>query len=260
MLSLETLLQAAEGGEREIGLVHADFEEKGLDSWLQGAIERRLDPALGARVVPRRRSEEVLRALEGFYAFWGRWFPVEYRRVRREWVVLQARWRGAHGVRPARVLDSVTSRFFREGLVELAPLIAVAGGGGFEAGLEVLAASDGAASDGSAAGGGAGQPVALDGGVPESPDSGRRERDEAAAPPPAPVVHAGSPAPASLPDGTEVLADPGGGLALALVSERLDRAVRAGAGEVEELRSPWLKEPGWWCRWPEFGRWQERSR
>ena len=263
MLSLETLLQAAEGGEREMGLVHADFEEKGLDSWLQGAIERRLDPALGARVVPARRSEEVLRALEGFYAFWGRWFPAEYRRVRREWVVLQARWRGAHGVRPARVLDSVTSRFFREGLVELAPVVAVAGGGGFEAGLEVLAASDGAVSDGavsdgSAAGAG-GQPVALDGGVPESPDSGRRERDDPA-PPPAPVVHAGSPASARLPDGTEVLADPGGGLALALVSERLDRAVRAGTGEVEELRSAWLKGSGWWCRWPEFGRRQERSR
>ena len=64
MLSLETLLQAAEGGEKEIGIVHADFEEKGLDSWLRGAIERRLDPALGARVVPPRRSEEVLRALE----------------------------------------------------------------------------------------------------------------------------------------------------------------------------------------------------
>ena len=260
MLSLETLLQAAEGGEKEIGLVHADFEEKGLDSWLQGAIERRLDPALGARVVPARRSEEVLRALEGFYAFWGRWFPAEYRRVRREWVVLQARWRGANGVRPARVLDSVTSRFFREGLVELAPVVAVAGGGGFEAGLEVLAASDGAASDGSAAGGAAGQPMALDAGAPESPDSGRRERDEPAPPPPAPMVQAGSPAPARLPDGAEVLADPGGGLALALVSERLDRAVRAGAGEVEELRSAWLKEPGWWCRWPEFGRRQERSR
>ena len=255
MLSLETLLQAAEGGEKEIGIVHADFEDKGLDSWLRGAIERRLDPALGARVVPARQSEEVLRALEGFYAFWGRWFPAEYRRVRREWVVLQARWRGARGVRPARVLDSVTSRFFREGLVELAPLVAVAGGGGFEAGLEVMAASDGSAS-----GGAAGQPVALDGGAPESPDSGRRERDEAAAAPPAPVVQAGSPAPARLPDGAEVLADPGGGLALAFVSERLDRAVRAGAGEVEELRSAWLKEPGWWCRWPEFGRSQERAR
>ena len=250
MLSLETLLQAAEGGEKEIGLVHADFEEKGLDSWLQGAIERRLDPALGARVVPARRSEEVLRALEGFYAFWGRWFPVEYRRVRREWVVLQARWRGAHGVRPARVLDSVTSRFFREGLVELAPLVAVVGGGGFEAGLEVMAASGGAA----------GQPMALDAGAPESPDSGRREPGEAAPPPPAPMVQAGSPVSARLPDSAEVLADPGAGLALALVSERLDRAVRAGAGEVEELRSAWLKEPGWWCRWPEFGRRQERSR
>ena len=218
MLSLETLLQAAEGGEKEIGLVHADFEEKGMDSWLRGAIERRLDPALGARVVPARRSEEVLRALEGFYAFWGRWFPAEYRRVRREWVVLQARWRGMAGVRPARVLDSVTSRFFREGLVELAPLVAVSGGGGFEAGLEVMAASDGATADGAdaasdGAGRAAGQPAAPDAGDSASPESGRRERAEPAPPPPAPVVHAGSPVPAGLPDSAEVLADPGGGLA-----------------------------------------------
>ncbi len=258
MLSLETLLQAAEGGEKEIGIVHADFEEKGIDSWLRGAIERRLDPALGARVVPPRRSEEVLRALEGFYAFWGRWFPAEYRRVRREWVVLQARWRGMAGVRPARVLDSVTSRFFREGLVELAPLVAVSGGGGFEAGLEALGGSDGAASDGAAVEGAAEQSVAPDVGDATSQDSGRRERDEP--PPPAPVVHAGSPVPAGLPDGTEVLADPGGGLPPALVSERLDRAVRAGVDEVEKLRSAWLKGPGWWCRWPELGRSQERVR
>ncbi len=260
MLSLETLLQAAEGGEKEIGIVHADFEEKGLDSWLRGAIERRLDPALGARVVPPRRSEEVLRALEGFYAFWGRWFPAEYRRVRREWVVLQARWRGMAGVRPARVLDSVTSRFFREGLVELAPLVAVSGGDGFEAGLEALGASDGAASDGAAAGGAVEQPVAPDAGNSGSPESGRGERAEPAPPPPAPVVHAGSPVPAGLPDGTEVLADPGGGLAPALVSERLDRAVCSGVDEVEKLRSAWLKGPGWWCRWPEPGRSQERVR
>ena len=61
------------------------------------------------------------------------------------------------GVRPARVLDSVTSRFFREGLVELAPLVAADGGGGFEAGLEALGASDGAASDGAAVEGAAGK-------------------------------------------------------------------------------------------------------
>ena len=255
MLSLETLLQAAEGGEKEMGLVHADFEEKGMDSWLRGAIERRLDPALGARVVPPRRSGEVLGALEGFYAFWGRWFPAEYRRVRREGVVLQARWRGMAGVRPARVLDSVTSRFFREGLVELPPMAAVSGGGGFEAGLEALGASDGAAS-----GGAAEQPVVPETGDSESLESGRGERAEPAPPPPAPVVHAGSPVPAGLPDGTEVLGESGGGLAPALVSERLDRAVRAGVDEVEKLRSAWLKAPGWWCRWPELGRSQERDR
>ena len=255
MLSLETLLQAAEGGVREIGLVRADFEEQGMDSWLQAAIERRLDPVLGARVVPPRRSGEVRGALEGFYAFWGRWFPVEYRRVRREWVVLQARWRGVGGVRPARVLDAVTSRFFREGLVELASLEAVPGRGGFEAGLEALAASDGVAE-----GGATGQGLAVDAGDSESSDAEPGELDESAPPPQAPLVHAGSGFPATLPDAADAPADLGGGLALALVSERLDRAVRAGVDEVEELRSAWLAEPGWWCRWPEFGRWQEGSR
>ena len=254
MLSLETLLRAAEGGEREIELVRADFEERGMDRWLQVAIERRLDPALGAQVVPPRRSEEVLRALEGFFAFWGRWFPLEYRRVRREWVVLQARWRGARGVQPARALDSVTSRFFREGLVELDALVAVAGGG-FEAGLEALGASDG-----SAGGGAAGQPVALEAGAPESSGSGPEEMDASAPPLQAPMVHAGSGVPARLPDGAEVLAGSGGGLAPSPVSERLDRAVRAGVDRVEEVRSAWLKGSGWWRRWPEFGRWQERSR
>lgn len=256
MLSLETLLRAAEGGEPETGLVHADFEEKGLDSWLQAAIGRRLDPALGARVVPPRRSEEVLRALEGFYAFWGRWFPVEYRRVRREWVVLQARWRGPRGVRPARVLDSVTSRFFREGLVELPALVAV-GGGGFEAGLETLGASDSSAST---TAGAVGQPVALDRGDRDPTDSALEESGGSPPPLQAAMVHAGSPVPSRLPDGTDVLADLGGGLTPAPVSERLDRAVRTGVDEVEELRSVWLKGSGWWCRWPELGRWQERSR
>lgn len=254
MLSLETLLQAAEGGEKEMRLVHADFEEKGIDSWLRGAIERRLDPALGARVVPPRRSDEVLRALEGFYAFWGRWFPAEYRRVRREWVVLQARWRGMTGVRPARVLDSVTSRFFREGLVELAPLVAVSAGGGFEAGLEALGGSDGCA-----AGGAVGQAVALDGGNSKTSESEPPEVEEPASPPQAPV-QSGSGVPGRLPDGTEVLADPDGALPPALVSERLDRAVRSGVGEVEELRSAWLKGPGWWCRWPELAPGRERVR
>ena len=76
-------------------------------------------------------------------------------------------WRGARGVRPARVLDSVTSRFFHEGLVDSASLAAVPGGGGFEAGLEAPGASDGPG-----AGGPAGRPAAPGAGAPESPDSG----------------------------------------------------------------------------------------
>ena len=51
-----------------------------------------------------------------------------------------------------------------------------------------------------------------------------------------------------------------GGLAAAAVGGRLDRAVRGGVGEVEEVRAAWLSGRGFWCGWPEVGRGQERSR
>ncbi len=116
MLPLETLMRAAKGGEREVDLVRAEFQRVGLAGWLRAAIERRLDPALGARVVPAGASAAVSVALRAFYGLWGRWFPSEYRRVRREWVVHRARWRGDAPVDPAQVLDPVTSRLLGEGL------------------------------------------------------------------------------------------------------------------------------------------------
>ena len=61
-------------------------------------------------------------------------------------------------------------------------------------------------------------------------------------------------------DGTEVLADYGGGLASSSVGDRLDQAVRGGVAAVEEVRAAWLHGSGAWCRWPAAGRWQERSR
>lgn len=247
MVSLETLLKAAEGAEAETEAVRADFEKRGLGGWLRLAIERRLDPALGARVVPRARSVEVLRALEGFYALWGRWFPAEYRRVRREWVVLQARWRGAGEVDPS----SVVGRFFREGLAEAGPLLVPAPGGGFEAGLEELNVT----GEDPKAGG-----QRVPGAAGEARADGSEREHEAPAREPAPVVRAGDAVGGRMPDGTEILGDALGSLLPAAACDRLDRAVRGGVGEVEKVRAAWLSGRGFWCAWSEPGRFRERSR
>lgn len=253
-MPLETLMRAAEGGEREVELVQADFERAGLDGWLRAAIERRLDPALGARVVPAGAGAAVQGALEAFYALWGRWFPSEYRRLRREWVVLQARWRGDAQVDPARAVDPVTSRFFSEGLVDAGSVVAAPAAGGFEAGLEPLEAAGGS-------GGAAGQereaaPRGEPGGEGGGAEvGGERESSSRSA---APV--AGGPVPARLPDGTEVLADDGGGLPLSAASDRLEEAARRGVAAVEAVRAAWVGGSGAWFRWPDSGRWQERSR
>ncbi|MCY3845563.1 MAG: hypothetical protein OXH69_18725 [Acidobacteria bacterium] len=253
-MPLETLMRAAEGGEREVELVQADFERAGLDGWLRAAIERRLDPALGARVVPAGAARAVRGALEGFYALWGRWFPSEYRRLRREWVVLQARWRGDAQVDPARAVDPVTSRFFSEGLVDAGSVVAAPAAGGFEAGLEPLEAAGGS-------GGAAGQErdtvSAKDAGDDRDGDEARGGQEPADGRP-APL--AGGPVPARLADGTEVLADDGGGLPLSAASDRLEEAARRGVAAVEAVRAAWVGGSGAWFRWPDSGRWQERSR
>ena len=256
MLPLETLMRAAEGGEREIDLVGADFRQAGLDGWLRAAIERRLDPALVARVVPAGASAAASGALEAFYALWGRWFPSEYRRVRREWVVLQARWRADGLVDPAAAVGPITSRFFSEGLVDVASVVVPAAAGGFEAGLEPLEA---AAGDGGAIGR---EPGAVPEGMPGRERDGAEARDERESPGagPAPLVGAVGPVPARLPDGTEILADAGGGLPSSAACDRLDQAVRGGVAAVEEVRAAWLGGSGAWFRWPDSGRWEERSR
>ena len=254
VLPLETLIRAAEGGEREADLVRVDFQQAGVDGWLRAAIERRLDPALVARVVPAGAAAAVCGALEAFYALWGRWFPSEYRRVRREWVVLQARWRADSRVDPAPAVGPITSRFFREGLVDVASVVVPAAAGGFEAGLEPL---EGAGDDGGTTG--------RESAAPEGESGGERDGAEVRGGPEssghgsAPLVGAGGPVPARLPDGTEVLAEDGG-LASSAACDRLDQAVRSGVAAVEEVRAAWLSGSGAWFRWPAFGRWQERLR
>ena len=120
--------------------------------------------------------------------------------------------------------------------------------GGFEAGLEPL---DAAAGDDGAAG--------REPNAPEGEVGGEGDGSEVGGGP-APLVGVGGPIPARLPDGTEVLADYGGGLASSSVGDRLDQAVRGGVAAVEEVRAAWLHGSGAWCRWPAAGRWQERSR
>ena len=241
-------MRAAEGSERDGEAVRADFEREGFDAWLSAAVARRLDPELGARVAPQSRSAEVAAALEGFYAFWGRWFPAEYRRVRREWVVLQARWRGP-GPAPAPAADLVTTRLFEEGLVDVRPVALPVAAGGFEAALEPSSVELGPSAS-------APDPERDDGsGDGRDVEGGMAEWQE-----PAPIVQAGAGGPGRLPDGTEILADVAGDMALAAASGALDAAVRGGARESDALRAAWLRESGFWYRWPEFGRWQERER
>ena len=255
MLPLETLMRAAKGGEREADLVRADFERAGLARWLRSAIERRLDPALGARVVPAGASAAVSVALRAFYGLWGRWFPSEYRRVRREWVVHQARWRGDAPVDPAPGLDPVASRLLGEGLVAAGCVVVRPAAGGVEAGRKPPEAEG--------AGGAGGQDP---GGAPGGEPGGERDGDgvgggrEPSGDAAAPLVAAGGAVPARLPDGTEVLADAAAGLALSPIGDRLDKAVRGGVAAVEEVRTAWLRDSGAWLRWPSSGRWQERSR
>lgn len=247
MLPLETLMRAAMGGEREADLVRADFERVGLARWLRSAMERRLDPALGARVVPAGASAVVSGALRAFYALWGCWFPSEYRRVRREWVVHQARWRGYVVVDPAAVLDRATSRLLGEGLCDAASVAAAPGAEGSEVGLEPPEAAG-------SGGGGSGQERRP------APGDGSGGKRESAGGSPASLVSAGGPVPVRLPDGTEILADDAAGLALSAIGERLDKAVLGGAAAVEEVRAAWLGDSGAWRRWPAVGRGRERSR
>ncbi len=251
VLPLETLMRAAEGGEREADLVRADFRQVGAEGWLRAAMERRLDPALVARVVPAGTSGAVCVALEAFYALWGRWFPLEYRRVRREWVVLRARWRADAPAESPPAVDPVTSRLFSERLADAGPVAMSSGAGEREAGIET---PDAAGSDGGAAGR---EPMSPEGEPPANGDGVRSAREPGAGGS-APV--AAGPVPGRLPDGTEVLADHGGGLALSAAADRLDQAVLGGVAAVEAVRADWVGGTGGWRRWPACGRWQERSR
>ncbi len=255
MLPIETLMRAAEGGEREAELVRADFLQAGLEAWVQSAIERRLDPALGARVVPAGAAEAVSGALEAFYALWGRWRPSEYRRVRREWLVLRTRWRGDAPVDPPPPVDPVWGRSFSKELVDASSSVVPARAGELEAGLEPREAP---ADAGGLAGPAPGAAMEKD--SSREPDGAEVAGGEESSPRgDAPLVGAGGPVPARLPDGTEVLAGDGG-LPLSAVADRLDQAVRRGVAAVEEVRAAWLGSSGAWHKWPAIGRWQERSR
>ena len=249
MLPLELLMRAAEGGEREAELVRVDFQQVGLEAWVRSAIERRLDPALSARVVPASASAAVFGALEAFYALWGRWCPSEYRRVRREWVVLRARWRGDAPMDPPPV-DAATSRLLSEGILNVRCSVVPGKTGGLEVGTEPLKAAGN--------GGPARAAAAM-----EEDASGQRagaEADGGRSTPRGgtPLVAVAGPGGVRLADTGEVPAD--GGLPLSNFAHRLDEAVHSGAAAVEEVRAAWLSSCETWHQWPTFERRQERSR
>ena len=134
MVALETLLRAAEGGREETGLVLRDFEAVGVDSWIRAAIRDRVDPSLAARVVPAAYAGVVVAALNAFYQLWACAFPGEFRRVRREWIVLQARWAGGRAAGSDG--RGVLRRLLRSGLLDPRPVVRGPVPGGFEAALE----------------------------------------------------------------------------------------------------------------------------
>ena len=243
MLPLEILMRAAEGGEREAELVRADFEQVGLEAWVRSAIERRLDPALSARVVPAGVSAAVFGALEAFYALWGRWCPSEYRRVRREWLVLRSRWRGDAPVDPPPV-DAVTSRLLSEGILIVSSSVVPAKACGLDAGPQPLE-------------------VAGDSGLARAAPGAAREEDTSGA---ADGAEAGDGEssrgrevdPGQSPDAGVVRAD--GGLPLSPIAERFEQALLRGVEAVEEVRAAWLSSSDTWRKWPAFGRRRERSR
>ena len=256
MLSTEMLIRAAEGSEREAELVRADFQQVGLEAWVRDAIARRLDPALGARVVPAGQAAAVSGALEAFYALWGRWCPSEYRRVRREWLVLRARWHGDAPVDPPpQDQNPATSQLLSNGTVNARSSVVPEITGEVETELKPLEA---AASHGARTGPAPGAAMEKD--SSGAPGCGAAGGKDASSPHGgAPLDGVGGSAAERPGDNAEVF-EGDGGLPLSDFAHRLDEAVRSGKAAVEEVRAAWLTSSETWHRWPQFGRRQERSR
>ena len=88
-------MRAAEGDGASLRSIGEEVKRMGWQDWAREAIRARIDPLLAAAVLSEEPARvEVPRALVVFYANWGGWFPLEYRRVRAEWRVLRDRWQG----------------------------------------------------------------------------------------------------------------------------------------------------------------------
>ena len=102
-------MRAAEGDGASVRVVAEEVNRMGWQDWAREAIRARIDPLLAAAVLSDEPARvEVPRALVVFYANWGGWFPLEYRRVRTEWRVLRDRWNGGGRARAyGRLLAAV---------------------------------------------------------------------------------------------------------------------------------------------------------
>lgn len=243
MVALETLLRAAEGGRKEVGLVHRDFEAAGVDVWIRAAIRDRVDPSLAARVVPAAYAALVVAALEAFYRLWACAFPGEFRRVRREWIVLQARWAGG------RVEGSdgrgVVRRLLRSGLLDPRPVVRGRVPGGFEGGLEEPRVEVRQEVE---------QVREVSADVPVEEDVAGREAAR-------PRTEGSGPAGSDWSEAGDVaLGDVGADLVLGEGSHAFESAMRQGPEAVDGFVATWVASDEFWREWPGAGRERERER
>lgn len=252
MVALETLLRAAEGAREEAELVHRDFEVEGVDSWIRAAIRNRVDPSLAARVVPAAYVAVVVAALEAFYRLWACAFPGEFRRVRREWIVLQARWAG--GRVEGADGHGVLRRLLRSRLLDPRPVVRGRVPGGFDAALEEPRVEVRASPEQQAVGGDA--PEAR-----EAP-AGRSVEEDAAG-----VEVPGSGTEDSAAPGPEwseldeaAFGEVGAELVLAEGSHTFESAVRKGPEAVDAFVETWVSSGDFWREWPGTPRERGRER
>ena len=241
------MLRAAEGGREEAGMVHRDFEAVGVDVWIRAAIRDRVDPLLAARVVPAAYGVLVVAALDAFYRLWACASPGEFRRVRREWIVLQARWAGG------RVEGSdgrgVLRRLLRSRLLDPRPVVRGRVPGGFEGGLEEPRVEVDVRRE-ERADGGVERSREVSAGVAVEGDRGPEPEVEGPA-----VAAAGW---SEMEDAA--LGEVGADLVLGDGSHAFEAAMREGPAAVDAFVARWVSSDEFWREWPGAGHERGRER
>ena len=239
MVALETLLRAAEGGREEADLVHRDFEAGGVDSWIRAAIRDRVDPSLAARVVPAAHAALVVAALDAFYRLWACAFPGEFRRVRREWIVLQARWAGG------RVEGSddrgVLRRLLRSRLLDPRPVVRGPVPGGFEAALEEPRVEVQVSQEPAVG-------LSVEEGVPGAEEPGPGAKGSVTSGPEWPEMD------------DAAFGEVGADLVLAEGSHTFESVMREGPEAVDAFAGTWVSSEEFWREWPGAPRDRGRER